>query len=86
MSISQKSSINPTNPARPASPGQRLVPVLLSGKKYIRLEIMAKEREMILADFLREVLEVGLMAMKVPRLRADPYTTHDSSDTTHDLD
>ena len=47
---------------------------------------MAKEREMILADFLREVLEVGLMAMKVPRLRADPYTTHDSSDTTHDLD
>ena len=41
------------------------------------MDAMAKEREMPLADFLREVIEVGLMAMKVPRLRADPYATTD---------
>jgi hypothetical protein len=44
---------------------------------------MAKEREMSLPSLIEEVIEIGLMAMKFPSLRADPYKTLDIDPEFH---
>jgi hypothetical protein len=64
-------------------PIKQKVTILIKDNKLSQLEVMAKEREMSLPSLIEEVIEIGLMAMKFPSLRADPYKTLDIDPEFH---